>query len=74
MGGVPIVAQWVKNPTSICADVGLIPGIAQWVKDMALCSLDPVWLRHRLAAAAPIRLLAWELPYATGETLKRKKK
>ena len=28
----------------------------------------------RLAAAAPILLLAWELPYATGSALKRKKK
>ena len=31
--GVPIVAQWVKNPTSIHEDVGLIPGLTQWVKD-----------------------------------------
>ena len=27
--GVPIVAQWIKNPTSI-------PGPAQWVKHLAL--------------------------------------
>ena len=25
--GVPIVAQWVKNPTSIHEDVGSIPGL-----------------------------------------------
>ena len=31
--GVPIVAQRVKNPTSIHEDEGLIPGLAQWVKD-----------------------------------------
>ena len=40
------------------------------------CSLDPVllWLWHRLAAAAPIRTVVWELPYAAGMALKRQKK
>ena len=33
---VPVVAQWVKNPTSIHEDTGSIPGLAQWVKDPAL--------------------------------------
>ena len=33
-----------------------------------------LWLWSRLAAAAPTRPLAWELPYAGGVALKRKKK
>ena len=34
--------------------------------------LDPalLWLWHRPAATAPIRPLAWELPYAVGAALK----
>ena len=40
------------------------------------CSSDLVLLCLwcRLAAVAPIRLLAWEPPYATGAALKRQKK
>ena len=33
-----------------------------------------LWLWYRPAAAARIQPLAWELPYATGEALKRKEK
>ena len=32
------------------------------------------WLRRRPIAVAPIQALAQELPYATGEALKRKKR
>ena len=37
---------------------------------------DPalLWLWHRLTAAAPIRPLAWEPPYASGAALEKAKK
>ena len=62
----------------------MIPGLVQWVKGSGVavrCGVgcrwgsDPVglWLRCRPAAAAPIRPLAWERPYASGLALKRQK-
>ena len=35
-GGVPVVAQWVKDHMLSPEDVGLIPGLTQWVQDPAL--------------------------------------
>ena len=80
------MAQRVKNPTSIHEDMRWIPGLAQWVKGSSIaesccgvghrCSSDLVllWMWCRPAAATPIQSLGWELPYATGAAIKRRKK
>ena len=34
--GVPVVAQWLTNPTKNQKIAGLIPALAQWVEDPAL--------------------------------------
>ena len=34
--GVPVVAQWLTNPTKKHEVVGSIPGLVQWVRDLAL--------------------------------------
>ena len=66
--GVPIVAQRGTNLTSIPEDVGSICGLLQGVTDRVL-----PWAVVQVAEAAPIQPLAWELAYATGAALKRKK-
>ena len=34
--GVPVVDQWLTNPTRNHGIVGLIPGLTQWFKDLLL--------------------------------------
>jgi len=34
--GDPIVSQWVKNPTSIHEDAGLITDVTHWVNNLVL--------------------------------------
>ena len=35
-GGVPVMAQWLTNPTGILEDLGWIRALAQWIKDLPL--------------------------------------
>ena len=45
-----------------------------WCRSQTGWDLLLLWLWCRAAAVAPIPPLAWELPYASGAALKRKKK
>ena len=71
VAGVPLVAQRVKNPTSIHEDVGSIPHLVQWVTDLAM-----LWLWYRLAAAAVIQPCHrnCHMPQVQPEKTKKKKK
>jgi len=44
-----------------------------WCRSQTHLDLVLLWLWCRLAAAAPIKPLAWEPPYAAGAALKRQK-
>ena len=55
--GVPVVAQWLTNMTSIHEDVCSIPGLAQRIKDLRIWHCLELWyrlqtwLRSRVAVA-----------------------
>ena len=80
--GVPVVVQWLTNPTRNHEVASSIPALAQWVKDLQRCR--ELWCRSQmrlgfrvavaLAATAQIRPLAWEPPYAAGAALEKAKR
>ena len=74
--GVPIVAQWLKNPTRNYEVLGSVPGLAMSCGVGHRQGPDPtlLWFWRRPATTAPIRPLAWEAPYAVGAAQEKKKK
>ena len=34
--GIPVMAQWLTNPTGNHEVAGFVPALAQWVDDLAL--------------------------------------
>ena len=79
--GSSCCASAETGPTIIREDVGSIPallgGLRIWscgVGYRRRLDLVLLWLCCRLAAAAPIGPLTWELPYVAGAALKKKKK
>ena len=77
--GVPVVAQQVKNLTSIHKDTGSILGFACGLKDMVLLQATAqvenaawIWCCYGVSwqATAPIQPLAWKTPYVMGAALK----
>ena len=80
--GVPVVAQRVKNPRVPMRTQVLSLAWLGGLRIQGCCKLPcrlqmwlrshiAVWLWCWLAAAAPIGPLAWELPYAAGEAVKK---
>ena len=75
MRGVPVLAQWLTNPTRNHEVAGLIPGLAVSCGVGGRQGSDPalLWLWRRPAATALIQPLAWKPPYATASALEKTK-
>ena len=77
----PLLLSGLKTQRSVHEDADLIPGLTQWIKNLVLLqtvaqvtSEVRIWHCYcRPAAEAPIWPLAWEIPYAESEAIKRKK-
>ena len=78
------MAQWLTNPTRNHEVVGSIPGLVSVGEGSGIAvscgvggrcgsSSALLWLWHRPAAVVRFDFLAWELPYAAGVALKRKR-
>ena len=84
VSGVPTVAQWLMNRLGTMRlwfdpwprSVGRGSGVAKSWGAGCRCGSDPtlLWLWRRPEAAAPMRPLAWEPPYATGAALEKAKR
>ena len=54
VAGVPVVAQWLTNPTRIHEVEGSTPGLAQWLRIWHCCEL---WLQTRLGSHVVVALV-----------------
>ena len=81
-GGVPVMVQWKQIWLAYMRTQVQSLALLSELRTQHCCGIGRrcgsypalLWLWCRPAAIAPIQLLAWEPPYATGPALKSKKK